>query len=78
MILKGKDLKTLDNLRNYVEQNLNGFNVLTDELTGEIVIRTYLISENDGTLTELVAEKDGRNLNDGRLIDFEEYDSDLI
>jgi len=78
MILIGKDLRSLENLRRYVEQNLNGFSVETDELTGELVIRTNLMADDDGNLVSLVGEANGRNMNDGRLIQDEDLTSDLI
>lgn len=62
MILKGKDLMSDYGLRKYVDDNLNGFTVELDEVTGELIIRTNLTVGDDGLLQDLSTPDDGTDI----------------
>jgi hypothetical protein len=55
-LARGEDLETYDNLVLYVRTHLHGFSVVVDELSGEVVIRTHLLSDVNGSLKPMAVQ----------------------
>lgn len=62
MNLEGKDLLSIHALRRFVDERLAGFTIELDEMTGEILIRSGLTTDNDGLFVPLVEQSDDPRL----------------
>jgi hypothetical protein len=62
MNLEGKYLLSIHALQRFVDERLAGFTIELDEMTGEILIRSGLTTDNDGLFLPLVEQSDDPRL----------------